>query len=60
MTLGPQARVFLDGAYAEGKESEQASLDLAFRYEVYVARQTDRLLEKNDLSAPGVNFKRYF
>jgi hypothetical protein len=27
-----------------------------FRYEVYVARQTDRLPEKSDLNALGVNF----
>jgi hypothetical protein len=29
ITLGPQTRLFLDGAYAKGRESENASLDLA-------------------------------
>jgi hypothetical protein len=34
MTLGPQTRVILDGAYAQGKESGQASLDLATHLDV--------------------------
>jgi hypothetical protein len=29
VTLGPQTRLFLDGAFADGKESDQTSLDLA-------------------------------
>jgi hypothetical protein len=29
VTLGPQTRLFLDAAYAQGRESNQASLDLA-------------------------------
>lgn len=31
-----------------------------FRYEVYFARQVDRLPEKQDLNALGVNFKWYY
>lgn len=45
ITLGPRTRAFIDGAYAQGKESDQASLDFAAYLDISLKPIKDEYLD---------------